>query len=242
MARGHQREHDQGHRAADRGDGGEREADRQRDISLASGAPPPARFLLEGRARGVPGPFGAAAHAEGSRAYPRAVEGGLTAEGREEAGPRHSARGGMGSPARRCLTRNSTHRPRRMPSAPVGERPGGTRPSSCCTAATAVSVTGTATATTRILRAADRGPAACWGRPPWPRFCAVSVACDLERSRVKPAQHLVESPLALEADAGDLRESDSTVADHGVVGEAAGGLELAGVGLVAAELEGRGDV
>ena len=30
--------------------------------------------------------------------------------------------------------------------------------------------------------------------------------------------------------------------DHGVVGEAAGGLELAGVGLVAAELEGCGDV
>jgi hypothetical protein len=56
MARGHQREHDQGHRAADRGDGGEREADRQGDISLASGAPPPARFLLEGRAGGVPGP------------------------------------------------------------------------------------------------------------------------------------------------------------------------------------------
>ena len=59
---------------------------------------------------------------------------------------------------------------------------------------------------------------------------------------MKPAQHLVESPLALEADAGDLRESDSTVADHGVVGEATGGLELTGVGLVAAELEGRGDV
>src|SRR3712207_7909263 len=34
----------------------------------------------------------------------------------------------------------------------------------------------------------------------------------------------------------------SAVADHGSVGEAAGGLELTRVGLIPAELEGRGDV
>src|SRR4051794_26462032 len=61
-------------------------------------------------------------------------------------------------------------------------------------------------------------------------------------SVVEPAQDLVESALALEADAGDLGESDSAVADHGLVGEAAGRLELTGVGLVAAELQGCGDV
>jgi hypothetical protein len=47
----------------------------------------------------------------------------------------------------------------------------------------------------------------------------------------------VEVGLALESDAGALAGSDATALDHGVVGEAAGGLELAGVGLVAAEPE-----
>ncbi|MEU0837906.1 GntR family transcriptional regulator [Streptomyces sp. NPDC005962] len=49
------------------------------------------------------------------------------------------------------------------------------------------------------------------------------------------AQHLVEGGLALEADAGDVGQADAALLDDGVVGEASGGLELARVGLVAAE-------
>src|SRR6478752_6212368 len=62
------------------------------------------------------------------------------------------------------------------------------------------------------------------------------------RSVVQFAQHLVEGALGFEADAGYLGEPDLAVGDDGVIGEPAGGLELARVGLVAAELERCGDV
>src|SRR6266540_4147208 len=55
-------------------------------------------------------------------------------------------------------------------------------------------------------------------------------------------EHLVELGFLLEADAGGVGEADAAGFDGGVVGEAAGGMEFAGVGLVAAELEGGGDV
>ena len=56
------------------------------------------------------------------------------------------------------------------------------------------------------------------------------------------AEHLEELGLALEADAGQVLRGDAGVADDGVVGESARGLELAGVGLVAAQVEAGGDV
>jgi hypothetical protein len=55
---------------------------------------------------------------------------------------------------------------------------------------------------------------------------------------VEFAQDAMGGGLALEADAGSVGESDPAVAEHGFVGASAGGLELARVGLVAAELEG----
>ena len=67
------------------------------------------------------------------------------------------------------------------------------------------------------------------------RRCGRSVGVQL-------AQHLVERALGFEADTGDLGEPNPAVGDHRVIGKAAGGLELTGVGLVAAELEGCGDV
>ena len=91
----------------------------------------------------------------------------------------------------------------------------------------------------------ERGWAAAGGR------AAVDVRAARSQQRghqtavdlaVQFAQHLVEGGLRLEADAGRLGQSDAAVEDHRVVGEATGGLELAGVGLVAAELEGCRDV
>src|SRR4051794_4774378 len=62
------------------------------------------------------------------------------------------------------------------------------------------------------------------------------------RLRVQLPQDLVEVGFALEPDAGSVVELDAAVLHHRVVGEAAGGLELAWVGLVATELEGGSDV
>src|SRR6478752_3553729 len=61
-------------------------------------------------------------------------------------------------------------------------------------------------------------------------------------SAVQGLEDLVELGLALEPDARDLGQADPAVHHDGVVGEAAGGLELARVGLVAAELERGRDV
>lgn len=55
-------------------------------------------------------------------------------------------------------------------------------------------------------------------------------------------EDLGELGLALEPDAGQVAGSDAAVRDDRVVGEPAGGLELARVRLVAAEVQGRCDV
>src|SRR5699024_8517371 len=55
-------------------------------------------------------------------------------------------------------------------------------------------------------------------------------------------KNLVELRLALEPDAWKVTRCHTAAGDHRIVGEATGGLELSGVGLVAAQLEGCGDV
>src|SRR3954469_21016579 len=92
--------------------------------------------------------------------------------------------------------------------------------------------------------AAGAGTGADMGRAPL-RIAQVGSAYRgvlSARGSVKRAQHLVERALGLEPDSRDLGQPHPRVRDDGVVGETTGGLEFAGVGLVATELEGGGDV